>query len=194
MIFCKKTLLASSIALASLVTYAHASSPVSVAPVYIGVEGGVAFPSGQDFGSDLDTGYQMAALIGYHLSENWRTDLHFDRIQYLNYESRVKLNQYIVTVNAYYDLYNIAPQKILGCTPYFSAGLGWAHNTFSPRSNNFNGFAWEVGTGITYDFRIKYALSLGYRLLGNRHINNGMFETGYNNIVSLSLTYRFSQV
>lgn len=188
----KKTLLAVAVAASSVTAFAGGAAPVAqsaFAPFYAGMNGGVSMARGSDFARSLNTGFNVGGFMGYRFNENMRVDGSFDYIRHgYNADSLSPsghINNYLLMANAYYDVTQV---NMSGITPYVGAGMGWLHGSDSNLSNSNNAFAWQLATGVNYDFSSNMALGVGYRFVGAR-VSKQNF---YLNLINASLTYKFA--
>lgn len=111
--------------------------------------------------------------VGYLFPHNIRSDLefYFDN-GFIHKRKNVmdKLQSYIGFLNLYYDF-----QKESRLVPFIHAGAGYARNTskfndgVNSYSNAQSGFAYQFGTGVSYEFRNRVYTELSYR-----YINKGL--------------------
>ena len=90
----------------------------------------------------------------------------------LFYKEKDTVSGWTFGINGYYDIQTKTKLK-----PYVGAGIGLAKMTFDLQMNAFDGldyywldesyskvsFAWNIGTGFTYEIDNKTALDIGYR-------------------------------
>ncbi len=82
--------------------------------------------------------------------------------------SKFKVKTMGLFVNGYFDIKNSS-----AFTPYVMAGLGWAHNNTSFKSNGVNliknkktnSLAYQAGVGVSYAVSKNVALDVGYRYI-----------------------------
>jgi len=89
-----------------------------------------------------------------------------------------------VMANAWYDFDFGSKFK-----PYVGGGVGWARNKFTPKpfsglpATEDEGFAWQAGAGINYQFSPGGSIGLGYRYLDSGE--HGSYTSFFGNPVPL---------
>lgn len=141
----------------------------------------------------LKDGYSLGAGVGYRVTEHFRADVTADYYDFkvegasdcpiffgaapCYYDDRSSADIWTVMANAYVDFPYFGP-----VTPYFGAGLGFAHVSYGDLKNDvisrstglsvFNDvhkgedswrFAASLSAGVSYDVTDALALDLGYR-------------------------------
>ena len=106
---------------------------------------------------------------GYLFPHNIRSDLEFffnDGFRIKRSGVEGKLQSYTGFLNLYYDF-----QMESRLVPFINAGVGYARNTFrvsdsaDTYSNTKSRFAYQVGAGVSYEFRNRIYSEFSYRYL-----------------------------
>ena len=152
---------------------------------------------------DNDTTVNFGAAVGYHVTPNMRAefelsyrdaDFDADIDQFPTITGSGSLKTWTGLINGYYDF-----REGKNLRPYVSAGIGFARHEADLSLANIDlgsetdtVFAYQLGTGLSYDIGERTALFTGYRYLGSSDPEYDTFETEYNaHEVNVGVRYRF---
>jgi len=147
--------------------------------------------SGATFAAGAAVGYAFEMPLRAELEYTYRTQFHHEKNPTNNgsHDVNVDTQTQTLMVNGYYDFHNGT-----GCTPFLSAGIGWArHTTDAPAYPATGGmplyrsveqtvdrFAWSLGAGLAFDLTEAMTLDVQYRHLdlGRGEWQNHAASTG----------------
>jgi len=167
---------------------------------------------GTDYTVSFDPGYTLGIAVGKHFSENLRGEIElsggsaqasagsndFDP----GYDVDGSISTKFLLGNLWYDI-----DAGTGFTPYVGGGVGvgfaTADTTFDGNTYGYgeggSGFAFQLGTGVTFDVADNMKLDIGYRYKSIRGVDfadsdgEGVYEDGDVNshTVQVGLTIPF---
>ena len=158
------------------------NSSVLLAAPYLGLHGGISFPSGMMGSGKLNTGSDMGAQIGYCMG-NVRVE---GALSYysnsLKGNHSAKLCMTTLMANAYYDFNLDLPFDL-----FVGAGIGWVHTWKTNVAILFNGpesneFTYQGISGVNFPLSSRFIVDIDYRRLGwtDGNGNENLIESNLN--------------